>query len=1077
METELTTHSIQKPRFLQNKPCGIDKFEGGSQKRLAETIARHFRQNDSSDGKDALPRIIGIEGIWGSGKSNVVKMLEKELSDDYYFFEYDAWGHQEDLQRRSILELLTSELIANDILEGETTIKIKGGAAKNVTWPDKLKYLLARKTETQTEKFPLISHGVVAAFLVAVLTPISTYIAYAIKPTPTSWWFSLLSIVIAALPVIVALCVWAHAYRKNHNKYGLSYLLAIYQDKIEKEVCYETLSEDEPTVYEFKNWMQDISNFIKAKGKQKLVLVFDNMDRLPAEKVKELWSSIHTFFADGGFDCIWAIIPFDETHLACAFGDTEGPQTKLLTRCFINKTFPIVYRVAPPVITDYRNIFDKLFVEAFGFQKPEEQETINRIYRLSNPNANVRDIISFINEMVALKQEWDEAISMINIALFCLKKKTIIKKPVEEILSGNYLESFKSIINNDIQTQSEIAALTYGVDIEHAKQIPLKKYIERCISKESGYDINQYAETNKQFDTVLDETIKDTDDILINNIIDCLSDLKRNNDTILRLWQYIAHIKLKENITEQTFPIEYKKLILRLPQEEQNLVLSKLYKKIVLFPEFNGAKYFYTLKEISDFITQNRLSCDLASFIEIKEVEPSVFIEYIRAANKTPNDTSYKTYQVVTNAESLDKYLSEQLPDNFAYTDILETLKNDSAYTFSTLLESIKSNIKTSNVVHKDNVGSLFSAYRVLAPNDERPLSVTMPPNLIQQLHSELTTSQKDITLSGYYDLVAMLLAHGYAISLKEGDEIKHIAEIIDYYANHEKLLLYCIEVSNPLLNNTIKYMVENKLGNKLSPEKILPKFESIRKRINVTEDAFIEHLSTWCTDWNTAITKENIKSVIPTASLFGLTVRIHTPLTEHINKMAIAALSDIDTTSLYSQRGNSSDYWISAITHLIDLITSLPDNLTDFGKKIMSDIASGSQDMTQIPDYINKILQQLDTKKIITTITDIRNAFCNGQKSINPAIFQFFEAWFREIARLQDRTEDVVAKILTPVISDPACRTLILQNSEFYIQLIMAAGDSAYELKEKIRTIPQSETDEPLNAFGNSIGIIQGTK
>ena len=40
-----------------------------------------------------------------------------------------------------------------------------------------------------------------------------------------------------------------------------------------------------------------------------------------------------------------------------------------------------------------------------------------------------------------------------------------------------------------------------------------------------------------------------------------------------------------------------------------------------------------------------------------------------------------------------------------------------------------------------------------------------------------------------------------------------------------------------------------------------------------------------------------------------------------------------------------------------------------------------------------------------------------------------------------------------------------------------MAAGDSAYELKEKIRTIPQSETDEPLNAFGNSIGIIQGTK
>lgn len=50
-------------------------------------------------------------------------------------------------------------------------------------------------------------------------------------------------------------------------------MLAIYQDKVEKDVCYETLSEDEPTVYEFKTWMQDISDFIKEKGQRKLVLV------------------------------------------------------------------------------------------------------------------------------------------------------------------------------------------------------------------------------------------------------------------------------------------------------------------------------------------------------------------------------------------------------------------------------------------------------------------------------------------------------------------------------------------------------------------------------------------------------------------------------------------------------------------------------------------------------------------------------------------------------------------------------------------------------------------------------------
>ena len=124
--------------------------------------------------------------------------------------------------------------------------------------------------------------------------------------------------------------------------------------------------------------------------------------------------------------------------MACAFGDESNEQTKQLTRYFINKTFPIIYRVAPPVITDYRNIVDTFFVDAFG-ENSDAAETINRIFRLTNPNANIREIISFINEMVALKQEWGDAISMINIALFCLKKTKILENPVEQILSGDYL--------------------------------------------------------------------------------------------------------------------------------------------------------------------------------------------------------------------------------------------------------------------------------------------------------------------------------------------------------------------------------------------------------------------------------------------------------------------------------------------------------------------------------------------------------------------------------------------------------------------------------------------------------------
>ncbi len=1076
METKLQFQQMQYPRFIQNKPCGIDKLDGGSQERLAKTIARHFRQNDSLNDDNALPRIIGIEGIWGSGKSNVVKMLEKELSDNYYFFEYDAWGHQEDLQRRSILELLTSKLINDGILSGDTTIRIKGGGEKTVSWAEKLKYLLARKTETVTEKYPLISNGMVAAFLVAVLTPIFTFIAYAIKPTPATWWFSLLSIVIAALPVLIALGVWLWAYCKDH-KYGWSYLLAIYQDKIENDVCYETLSEDEPTVCEFKAWMQDISDFIKKEGRQKLVLVFDNMDRLPAEKVKELWSSIHTFFADSGFENVWAVIPFDESHLACAFGDESDEQTKQLTRYFINKTFPIVYRVAPPVITDYRSIVDKFFVEAFGAENNDTAETINRIFRLTNPNANVREIISFINEMVALKQEWGDTISMINIALFCLKKTKILENPVEQILSGDYLKDIQTIITNDLQTQREIAALVYGVDIEHARQIPLKKYIEECINGDGDHDINRYAESNKQFDIVLDEVAKETDNALVDKIIHCLHSLTRKNDNILHIWQRIAQIKLKEPISKQEFPVEYQKLLLHLDTATQNHVIAQLYKKIVRFTDFNGGDYFKTLDEIEWFIADNKLPCDFVSLIETKEVEPKTFIDYIQVANKTdvfPRNNApanaYEYYQIRTNSEALDTYLASLLPDNFNHADIIKTLKNGSAYTFTTLLQTITNCIKTKNV-NKDNVGAIFATYRLLASDEERPLAITLDATYINQLHSELETDGRDIQESGYYDLVAMQLAHGHAVSLIDGGDLKYVAEILDYYADYGDLLIKSVGWNNSLLNATLQYMVNHKLGYKLSLTEILPQFENIKNGINVTEDAFIEHLAEWDNDLDKNISKNNIKNVIPRASFYDLTTRISNALTDHINKIAIEVLSEISVDTLYAQRANhASDYWLVATKYLLAKIKSLPDNLTEFGKKNLIDIASGSQDLNSLPDSFKNIIEKLDKRKIKSTIKDIRNDFCNGKKSISSIKFQFFEPWFRLHGNLSDRAGDVVDKIIRPIITNTECRLLILQNKDFYIDLINTAGDDAYELKKNFRNLAEQNTDTQLIEFVDAI-------
>ena len=64
--------------------------------------------------------------------------------------------------------------------------------------------------------------------------------------------------------------------------------------------------------------------------------------------------------------------------------------------------------------------------------------------------------------------------------------------------------------------------------------------------------------------------------------------------------------------------------------------------------------------------------------------------------------------------------------------------------------------------VNKDNIGAIFTTYRLLASDEERPLPVTLDSTYINQLHSELETDGRNIKESGYYDIVAMQLAHGF---------------------------------------------------------------------------------------------------------------------------------------------------------------------------------------------------------------------------------------------------------------------------------------------------------------------------
>ena len=68
-------NEVAYPHYLSNKPQGVDLFKGKSQEQLSEAMAGHIRSVDS-DKESNVPRLIGLEGKWGSGKSNVIELLQ-----------------------------------------------------------------------------------------------------------------------------------------------------------------------------------------------------------------------------------------------------------------------------------------------------------------------------------------------------------------------------------------------------------------------------------------------------------------------------------------------------------------------------------------------------------------------------------------------------------------------------------------------------------------------------------------------------------------------------------------------------------------------------------------------------------------------------------------------------------------------------------------------------------------------------------------------------------------------------------------------------------------------------------------
>lgn len=63
-------------KFLSNAPLGDDLFEGKSHNSIAEAIVEQLKINAAQERRSSQQKMIGIEGSWGSGKSNLIEIVK-----------------------------------------------------------------------------------------------------------------------------------------------------------------------------------------------------------------------------------------------------------------------------------------------------------------------------------------------------------------------------------------------------------------------------------------------------------------------------------------------------------------------------------------------------------------------------------------------------------------------------------------------------------------------------------------------------------------------------------------------------------------------------------------------------------------------------------------------------------------------------------------------------------------------------------------------------------------------------------------------------------------------------------------
>ena len=503
-------------RLLSEFPNSKDEL-GNLHEKIAKTIASIINDNSYLPEQE---HVIGLFGEWGSGKSTVVKILEKN-NPEFKVFTFNSWLHKDDfLNRAFLLEFCNKFNICNKVYKKEDTTKLYNN---EITFKDYISNQI-----NINKKIPIgLNWNLKLIFACIILILYFIFL-------PLSFTF------VAILSLLILFVLIPNSE---------FFIMPFFTKKIDISSNIMSKSFDF-TNYDFEYIFQKIITLDDEKKENKILINLEDFDRLTS---KDILKALNLFQILSRItktnNNIWIILPISDEKLnlvlRSSYSEYKEKNSNLID--YQKRLIPYSINIPNIDITDWENFFKNKFKEIFdSLVNDEELDDIVYIFDSvlidSSNQLTPRFIINYINELKINYIFWNNNKNLTS------EEQKFIKIEFQALYVAIYLFR-KELIDTEDFIKNDNTIITKYISSKLYENNIQNIYKSLLIQKYKTIKINHILNKNLFISKIKTGDItawSNIDDLFKNFKIDKTDDQKKKN--IIR--RYITE-------TLETLPKEY----------------------------------------------------------------------------------------------------------------------------------------------------------------------------------------------------------------------------------------------------------------------------------------------------------------------------------------------------------------------------------------------------------------------------------------------------------------------------------------------------------------------------------------